>query len=105
MQSLFGMFGRVFHWPRVVQRCNRLTECSRDSDHAAVNTPRVVPRVTPCEWPHTDSSPRIRAPLTVKLHRDNLRDHTLLPTRLVISGRMADVHAELERMAAMEAIA
>lgn len=105
MQSLFGLLDRVFHWPRNAQQRNRLTECSRDSDQVAASTPRAVPRVTPCERPHTDSNPRIRAPLTVKLHRDNLRDQTLLPTRLVISGRMADVHAELERLAAMEAMA
>lgn len=44
-------------------------------------------------------------PLRVKWHRDNVRDHTPFPTRLVISGRMADVHAELERLAAMETMA
>ena len=104
MRSLFGLFDRVFHWPRNAQRRNRLTERSRDSEHVETSPPYAIPRVTTC-GPHTDSSPRNRAPLTVKLHRDNLRDHTLLPTRLVISGRMADVHAELERLAAMEAMA
>lgn len=104
MQSLFGLFDRVFHWPRDAQRGNRLSECSRDSDLVGTHTPRPAPRVTLCERPHTDSPPRIQAPLTVKLHRDNLSDHTPLPTRLVISGRMADVHAELVRLAAMEAV-
>lgn len=105
MQSLFGLFDLVFHWPRNAQRCNRPTERSHDSDHVETSPPYTTPRVTTRERPHTDSNPRNRAPLTIKLHRDNLRDHTLLPTRLVISGRMADVHAELERLAAMEAMA
>jgi hypothetical protein len=43
--------------------------------------------------------------LRVKWHRDNVLERTPFPTRLVISGRMSDVHAELERLAAMESMA
>jgi len=43
-------------------------------------------------------------PVKVTLHRDSNKDGCPHPVRLRISGRMADVHAELERLAAIESV-
>lgn len=106
MQSLLCLFNRVFHWPRRARHADHPSERFDTQEHPVASETHVHPtRWKPGEQSSTLPNTRISAPLTVKLHRDNLLDQTSLPTRLVICGRMADVHAELERLAAMEAMA
>lgn len=103
MQSLVCMLSRVFRWPSHMP-LHRLP-----ADQARVAESEVGCTI------YTENDPTTRqpetlftqstGPLRVKWHRDNVLDRTPFPTRLVISGRMADVHAELERLAAMETMA
>ena len=105
MQSLFSLLGRFCDWSLPTQQFKQA------SDHAGTQASMLTgqlvarPQESACRGSFAGSPVQPKQVLRVKLHRDNLRDRTTLPTRLVISGRMADVHAELERLAAMEAIA
>lgn len=105
MQSLFCLFDHFLQWPRRARHTNQPSECFDTKEPPVLDELHMHPtRWEPGKLSSTHPNTRISAPLTVKLHRDNLLDQTSLPTRLVICGRMADVHAELERLAAMEAM-
>ena len=100
MQSVFCMLNRVFRWPghRPLHHLQADIPHTTEGEFSRIiyteNNPapcRPAPIVTPN-----------KGALRVKWHRDNGLERTPFPTRLVISGRMADVHAELERLAAME---
>ena len=103
MQSLLCMVNRVFRWPAQRPLHHLQADQPKLADDELIRTIykennaapcRTVPLVTPN-----------KCALRVKWHRDNVLDRTPFPTRLVISGRMSDVHAELERLAAMEPMA
>lgn len=105
MQSIFGLLGHVLNRSSHALQRHRPAGTRVDLGDTRACPPvlKAIPSPTVVITPRAEA-PLCKSPLRVKLHRDNQRDCSPFPTRLVISGRMADVHAELERLAAMEAL-
>ena len=103
MQSIFCMLNRVFRWPAHRPVHHLHVDQPKPADGELIRTIYKENNAVPCR-----TAPLVtpsKAALRVKWHRDNVLERTPFPTRLVISGRMSDVHAELERLAAMESMA
>lgn len=101
MPSLVCLLSRIFNWQPHAELRGLPALGYLPRDLQALQLPQVAFVPPTCPLPVQ----QVKRSLRVKWHRDNHMDHTRPPARLVISGRMADVHAELERLAAMEAAA
>lgn len=99
MFSIFSGFAVVMGLSNTLLRPSPTrTAVGREGHHLSM--PITLPSETQAICPPTTN--HCKRAVKVKLHRDSASDGCSHPVRMRISGRMADVHAELERLAALE---